>query len=61
MACEARDDVYQWCKSYIIEGYTSHWALSVGDKWWEMGHSQDEQAKAQTLKFLNFLGPQVVG
>ena len=40
----------------------SHQALSVGDQWWEMGaHSQDEQAKAQTLKFLIVLGPQVVG
>ena len=39
----------------------SHQALSVGDKWWEMGHPH--KMNKQRPKHLNFklLGPQVMG
>ena len=58
VAHEARDDVHRWFKGCVIEHYTSSEALSVGNKWWETGHTCKVQAcKDHTTEFWNFRFP----
>ena len=55
---KARDDVYQWCKSRVIEWYTSSQALSVGNKWREPGCTHIHEG--QNTYFV-ILDPQAAG
>ena len=56
--CETWDDIHWWHKGCIIECYMSSQASSMGDKWWETGHTCKLQAcEGHTTKFWNFRSP----